>query len=159
VMKLTEILSKESIVLNLRSRDRDGAIGELVDAIIAGNKADAGLRDAMLKAVLAREKLNTTGFGKGVAVPHVKLPEVSKIGVALGLSSRGIDFSAVDHQPVYIVLLLLSPKQAPEEHLKAMEVIFKYLGKESFRRSLRECQSIDSVIELIREADHQHLTA
>lgn len=146
-------------MIGLRSRDRDGAITELADALIAGGSGDASLRDVMVKAVLAREKLNSTGFGKGVAVPHVKLPEVSKIGVALGLTQRGIDFGSVDHQPVYIIMLLLSPKNAPEEHLKAMEVIFKYLGKDNFRRSLRECQSVDQVIELIADADQQHLTA
>jgi mannitol/fructose-specific phosphotransferase system IIA component (Ntr-type) len=157
-MKLSDILSKDSVVMSLRGRERDEVIGELVDASIAGGAAPVSLRDALYKAVLAREKLNTTGFGKGVAVPHVKLPEVGKLSVALGLSSRGIDFSSVDHQPAYIVMLLVSPKHAPEEHLKAMEVIFKYLGKESFRRSLRECQSVEQVMEMITEADHQHLT-
>jgi mannitol/fructose-specific phosphotransferase system IIA component (Ntr-type) len=158
-MKLSDILSKDSVVMSLRGRTRDEVIGELVDASIAGGAAPAALRDALYKAVLAREKLNTTGFGKGVAVPHVKLPEVGKLSVALGLTARGIDFTSVDHQPAYIVMLLVSPKQAPEEHLKAMEVIFKYLGKESFRRALRECQTAEQVMEMIVEADHQHLTA
>ena len=77
--------------------------------------------------MLAREKQATTGIGKGIALPHAKIKSVKKIVGAIGRSSRGIDFSALDSKPVYIVLLLLSNPENPDEHLQAMETIFKHV--------------------------------
>ena len=100
---------------------------------------------------------DSTGFGRGVAVPHVKHPGVTKMTAAVGRSSKGVDFSALDRQPVYSVVLLLSPGSSPEDHLKAMEVIFKSLGNETFRRFLRQATTQEDIIELLHEADHQKL--
>ena len=82
------------------------------------------LRDDFIKAIVKREKRGSTGFGHGVAVPHVKHAAISKMAVAVAVSRAGIEFNALDKQPVYSVFLLLSPEDQPEEHLKAMEVVF-----------------------------------
>jgi PTS system nitrogen regulatory IIA component len=88
-------------------------------------------------------------------VPHVKHPSVKKIAAAVGLSSSGVDFSALDKQPVYSVFMLLSPEDRPEEHLQAMEVIFKNLSKDTFRRLLRQASTLEEVTTLLEEADNQ----
>lgn len=90
-------------------------------------------------------------------MPHVKHKAVTGIRAAIGISSQGIDFSALDKQPVYTVFLLLSPEDRPEEHLQAMETIFKNLSKDTFRRFLRQSTTSDAVVSLLDEADHQHL--
>lgn len=156
-MKLTEIVTQDAVLPELQATERDDAIVEMIDALVAAGAANAEHRDELVAAVLERERKGSTGFGRGVAVPHVKHAGVSKMAASIARSGKGIDFSALDRQPVYSVVLLLSPEDSPEEHLKAMEVIFKSLGNETFRRFLRQASTRDEIIELLHEADHQKL--
>lgn len=156
-MKLTEIVAAGAIVPQLKSSQREEVVGELIDALVAAGVAEGAIREELVRRVLDREKKGSTGFGKGVAVPHVKHAGVKRMVAAIGLSQRGVDFNALDKQPVYSILLLLSPEDRPEEHLQAMEVIFKNLSKETFRRFLRQATTVDGVRELLDEADNQQL--
>ena len=154
-MKLSTLVGEGSILAQLTSQDRDAVIAELVDILLASGAADISLRDDLIRSVLDRERKGSTGFGKGVAVPHVKHSSVKKMVAAVGLSPSGIEFNALDKQPVYSVFLLLSPEDAPEDHLQAMEVIFKNLSKDTFRRFLRQSSSESEVRALLEEADEQ----
>ncbi len=159
VAKLMDIVAKGAIVPALQSSQRDEVIAELVDGLVKSGYATPAIRDELVARVLEREKRGSTGFGKGVAVPHVKHKSVTKMAAAIGLSPRGVDFRALDTQPVYSVFLLLSPEDRPEEHLQAMEVIFKNLSKDTFRRFLRQATTTEEIITLLEEADGQHLVA
>lgn len=152
-MKLSQIVRPGAVVARLSSPERDKVIAELIDALINSGAADASLRPELLGRVLERERRGSTGFGKGVAVPHVKHKSVRQMSAAIGLAPGGIDFNAMDRQPVYTVFLLLSPEDQPDDHLRAMEVIFKHLSQETFRRFLRQAQTADDVMTLIEEAD------
>ncbi|HNB60347.1 MAG TPA: PTS sugar transporter subunit IIA [Phycisphaerales bacterium] len=156
VMKLSKLVPPGAIVSRLTGTDRDSVVRELVDALIRSGAADASLRDELINRVLERERRGSTGFGKGIAVPHVKHKSVKGLAAAVGLSATGIDFSSLDKQPVFSVFLLLSPEDRPEEHLQAMELIFKNLSKETFRRFLRQAVSPEEVRNLLEEADGQH---
>ncbi|MBL0921834.1 MAG: PTS sugar transporter subunit IIA [Phycisphaerales bacterium] len=156
-MRLTEIVVPGAVIPALASSERDEVIGELVDALIAAGAAAGIPREELVKAVLEREKRGSTGFGKGVAVPHVKHTSAKKVSLAVGLSPTGVDFNSLDKQPVYSVFLLLSPADNPEEHLKAMEVIFKNLSYDTFRRFLRQASTHAAVMDLLEEADGQHM--
>jgi mannitol/fructose-specific phosphotransferase system IIA component (Ntr-type) len=157
-MRMTQLVADNVIVPKLKATQRDDVIAELVDALVAAGAASPRLRDELVKAVLERERRGSTGFGRGVAVPHVKHKSVTSMAAAIGLSERGVDFNALDKQPVYSIFLLLSPEDRPEEHLQAMEVIFKNLSKDTFRRFLRQAQTADEVRTLLEEADNQLLT-
>jgi mannitol/fructose-specific phosphotransferase system IIA component (Ntr-type) len=154
-MKLSQIISDGAIVPRLASRDRDEVVNELVDALIAAGSAPESLRQELISRVLERERRGSTGFGRGVAVPHVKHKAVTRMAAAVGLSQAGVDFNALDKQPVYSIFLLLSPEDRPEDHLQAMEVIFKNLSKETFRRFLRQATTAEEVRTLLEEADAQ----
>jgi mannitol/fructose-specific phosphotransferase system IIA component (Ntr-type) len=155
---MMQLVAEGAIVPRLKATQRDEVIGELVDALVAASVTTAKLRDDLVRSVLERERRGSTGFGRGVAVPHVKHKSVKQMAAAVGLSERGVDFNALDKQPVYSVFLLLSPEDRPEEHLQAMEVIFKNLSKDTFRRFLRQAASVDEVRTLLEEADNQLLT-
>jgi PTS system nitrogen regulatory IIA component len=157
--KLTDIIAPGAIVAPLKSTDRDAVIAELVGSLVACGSVSTGMQAELVAKVLDRERKGSTGFGKGVAVPHVKHKGATKMHAAIGLAPRGIDFRALDDQPVYTVFLLVSPEDRPEEHLQAMEVIFKNLGKDTFRRCLRQAGAADEVRRLLQDADSQHLTA
>ena len=152
-MKLMDFVVPEAIVANLSATDRNGVIRELISALAAAGAIDSGDVETLAKAVIQRENQGSTGFGKGVAVPHVKHANVPRIMAAVGRSSAGVDFSALDRAPVYAVVLLASPAESPEGHLAAMEKIFKHLQQDNFRRFLRQAQTNAAIIELLQEAD------
>jgi len=158
-MKLGELVVEAAVSPALESTERDDVIAELMDGLIAAGAADKALRDELIAKVLDREKMSSTGFGRGVAVPHVKHPALKKLVAAVGVSQPGVDFNALDKQPVYSIFLLLSPEDRPEEHLQAMETIFKNLRKDTFRRFLRQATTTAEVMTLLGEADDQLLTS
>jgi mannitol/fructose-specific phosphotransferase system IIA component (Ntr-type) len=157
MLKLSELVLEGAIVPQVSGADRDAVVRELVSALAKASAFPATIEPEILKRTLERERKATTGFGRGVAVPHVKHAGITKMAAAIGLTQRGRDFSSLDKQPVYFVFLLASPEDKPEDHLKAMEVIFKNLNKESFRRHLRQCTTVEEVRELLRDSDTQHL--
>jgi PTS system fructose-specific IIA component/PTS system nitrogen regulatory IIA component len=152
-MKLLDIVIPNAILPDLASAQRDEAIGELVNALVDAGALSPELKDDFIKAIIKREKRGSTGFGHGVAVPHVKHSAISKMAVAVGVSRTGIEFNALDKQPVYSIFLLLSPEDKPEDHLDAMEAIFGNLSQETFRRFLRQASSVEDVMTLLEEAD------
>ena len=152
-MKLRDFVCVEATIIELKATDRDGVIEELVMSLDKAGKLGKGKSRDIIKEVIKRENEASTGLGKGVAVPHVKHKAVKKIVAAIGQSSAGIDFFALDKQPVYSVILIISPLDDPEKHLQAMENVFKHLQKERFRKFLRQCRTVEQVEDLLIEAD------
>jgi len=152
-MKLTDFFVPEAVIPELQATDRNGVIRELTASLGACVGLDESQLAAISKAVIARENQGSTGFGKGVAVPHVKHPAVKRIAATIGRSSAGVDFAALDRAPVYIVVLLLSPPDNPDQHLASMENIFRHLQRDNFRRFLRQASTKEEINENIRDAD------
>jgi mannitol/fructose-specific phosphotransferase system IIA component (Ntr-type) len=152
-MKLNEFIVPSAIIPELKSADRDGVIRELVQSLADGGAVPAESVDEVVAALIKREQNGSTGFGKGVAVPHVKHAKVTKMAGAVGRSVNGVDFAALDHQPVYSVFLLLSPDNSPQQHLSAMNIVFSNLQRDVFRRFLRQAATREAIAELLDEAD------
>jgi PTS system nitrogen regulatory IIA component len=152
-MKLNEFIVTDAIIADLKASDRDGALRELVTALSGAGALPADAVDEVVSSLIKREQNGSTGFGKGVAVPHVKHAKVSKMAGTVGRSVNGIDFAALDHQPVYSVVLLLSPENQPQQHLQAMNAVFNNLQKDQFRRFLRQSNTKQAIAELLDEAD------
>jgi mannitol/fructose-specific phosphotransferase system IIA component (Ntr-type) len=152
-MKLREFIQSDAIVPDLTASDRDGAIRELVASLAKAGALPEGAVDEVVAALIKREQNGSTGFGKGVAVPHVKHAKVKKMAGTIGRSSTGIDFAALDHQPVYSIVLLLSPENQPQQHLQAMNIVFSNLQKDMFRRFLRQSTTKEAIVDLLDEAD------
>ena len=152
-MKFSSFIVTEAIVPSLAATDRDGAIKELVSALAAAGALPKGAVDDVVAALISREQKGSTGFGRGVAVPHVKHPRIKQMAATIGRSIAGIDFAALDHQPVYSVVLLLSPENQPQQHLQAMNIVFSNLQKDIFRRFLRQSATRQAIVELLEEAD------
>jgi mannitol/fructose-specific phosphotransferase system IIA component (Ntr-type) len=153
-MKLMDIIVESAIIPDLKSTSRDGVITELVEALIASGCISKKQQDDFTKAIIRRENKGSTGFGHGVAVPHVKHADIASMQIAIGNSPEGIDFKALDREPVYSVVLLLSPEDQPENHLDAMEAIFSSLSQDTFRRFLRQATTVEDVITLLGETDN-----
>lgn len=152
-MRFEHFVCFEATIPELQAADRDNAIAELVSALVKVGKIPAARGKEIIKAVVKRENEASTGMGKGVAVPHVKHGAVKDVMAVVGHSDPGIDFAALDEQPVYSVILLISPVETPDKHLQAMEKVFKHLQKEKFRKFLRQCRAPDQLKDLLNEAD------
>ena len=154
-MKFQDFICFDAIVPRLESGDRDGVIGELVAALEqCGNLSESESKQVR-RALIKRENEASTGMGKGVAIPHVKHKSVDRVIGAVGQSAIGIDFAALDKQPVYSVILLVSPVGDSEQHLKAMEKVFKHLQQEKFRKFLRQSETVEEIKDLLMEADER----
>src|SRR5580698_2021974 len=154
-MKLREFILADAIVPELAATDRDGALRELVTSLAAAGALPQTSVDEVVAALVKREQNGSTGFGKGVAVPHVKHPKVKQMAGTIGRSNAGIDFAALDHQPVYSVFLLLSPENQPQQHLQAMNIVFSNLQKDMFRRFLRQSATREAIVDLLQESDQR----
>lgn len=152
-MKLRDFVIAEAIVSEIQAQDRNGAIKELVESLASADGLSKTAVDEIVQAVVKREQNGSTGFGKGVAVPHVKHAKVTKMVAAVGRSVGGIDFNSLDHQPVYSIVLLLSPENEPQSHLAAMNIIFSNLQKDMFRKFLRQSSTREQILDLLDEAD------
>ena len=152
-MKFRDFVCFEATIAELQASDRDGAIVELVSALEEAGRFGKGKCKEIVKEVIKRENEASTGLGKGVAVPHVKYKAVKDVIAVIGQSSAGIDFFALDKQPVFSIILLISPADEPDKHLQAMESIFKHLQYERFRNFLRQCRTTMQVEELLIEVD------
>ncbi|MDP7070177.1 MAG: PTS sugar transporter subunit IIA [Phycisphaerales bacterium] len=158
-MKLTDIVITKAISPSLEARTRDEAIGEMMDMLIRAGEVETDNRAAFIKAVIKRENRGSTGFGNGVAVPHLKQAAVRNVVAAIANVSDGIDFNSLDGNPVYSIFLLLSPEDQPEQHLEAMEAVFGSLSQETFRKFLRQASSADEIMTLLNDADSRQLSA
>ena len=152
-MNLREFIVSGAVVADLKAKTRDDAIRELVASLCSAGAVEQSASDEIVAALIKREKNGSTGFGKGVAVPHVKHSAVKKMVGTVGRSVDGIDFLALDSQPVYTIFLLLSPENQPQQHLQAMNIVFSNLQKDMFRKFLRQSDTSQKIIDLLDEAD------
>jgi len=158
-MKLIDIVVQDAIAPTLAASTRDEAIAALMDMLVDAGKVGQSDRDEFIKAVIKRENRGSTGFGNGVAVPHLKQASVKTVVAAIAICAEGIDFNALDGNPVHSIFLLLSPEDQPELHLEAMEAVFGSLSQETFRRFLRQASTVKEVVTLLTDADTRQLSA
>jgi mannitol/fructose-specific phosphotransferase system IIA component (Ntr-type) len=152
-MKFRDFVCFEATITELQASNREGVITELVSSLDKAGRLGKGKCEEIIREVIKREKEASTGLGRGVAVPHVKHKVVKNVIAAIGQSGAGIDFFALDKQPVYSVILLISPADEPDKHLQAMESVFKHLQQDRFRKFLRQCRTPKQIEDLLNEAD------
>jgi mannitol/fructose-specific phosphotransferase system IIA component (Ntr-type) len=152
-MFLKEIFPVECIRIGLESEDKDELFEELVEAFVSGRAMYAD-RAAILSAIREREALMSTGIKKGIAIPHGKSPCVNGVAGVLGISRKGIDYDALDGEPVYLVFLLLSSPDGSEQHLRILKKLAVLLENPSFQSDIaasRNPQEAQRVLEKYEE--------
>ncbi len=176
-MKLSNMLSIDVVDADLKAKDKNGVIEELVDLLVKAGKITQ--REKVLDAVLAREALLTTGIGYGVAIPHARsddahnidevfnrseqgvgvenLMEKADIVVAFGRSSQGIDFSAVDNMPVHLIFLLVASGESTSLHIKALARISRLLKHYYIRELLKKAKDAQSIIDIIETEEAKRM--
>ncbi len=152
-MRITDFLSENEIIIGLKNVEKEKVLDELLTVLAKSEKIkDKG---KILKSLLEREKLGSTGIGQGIAVPHTKTDEVNELVGALGISQKGVEFDSLDGEPVYIIFLVLAPTKATGIHLKALAKIARLLKDRVFRNSLRSAKSPSEVLKIIQEDEEK----
>jgi PTS system fructose-specific IIA component/PTS system nitrogen regulatory IIA component len=154
-MRMSDFVVREAIVPDLKASTKEGVIRELVESLRAAGYFKGGEMEDIVKAILKRELLGSTGIGRGVAIPHSKHSTVDRLVGTVGVSRQGVGFDSLDGEPVHVFVLLISPQDRPGDHLRALENVSRSLRDDGFVRSLRQSSTRDSVWGLLDEADHQ----
>jgi PTS system nitrogen regulatory IIA component len=152
-MKLSEILEEENIIPDLKARDKKRAIEELAEALVVRNPSMD--KDSLVRVLLERERLGSTGIGDGVAIPHGKFHGISEPVISFGRSLKGLDFESMDGEPVYLLFLLVAPENSASIHLKALARIAKILKNGSFRKTLMEVSGRKELYQTIVQDDEE----
>jgi len=150
-MNLGDILSLETIVPDLRATNRWEAIDQLIDNLVATRKIQAENRDAIVAVVKKRESSMSTGIGFGIGIPHASTDLIQEVVGALGRSTTGIDFDALDNQPVNLVMLFLVPQGQFQKHLHTLANIAKLLHIKEFRQELEQAPDAAAMYAIIKK--------
>jgi PTS system fructose-specific IIA component/PTS system nitrogen regulatory IIA component len=158
-MKFADFICSEAIRADLEAVDKEGAIREIVKSLQDAGKIDPGETESIVKAILKREELGSTGIGRGVAVPHTKHPSVDHLMGTVAVSRQGVDFTSLDGETVNLFFLLISPPDRPGDHLRALENISRQLRDETFCRFLKQAKGPADIRLLLDEADNNQFGA
>ena len=150
-MRLSELLNSSAITLRLKSREKREAIAELVQLLESAHGISS--QGEVLDRVLRREAMMSTGIGYGVAIPHGKARAADRMVAACAVSPEGVDFASDDGQPVYLMVLFVSPESATTQHVRALANLSRLVKEESVRRSLREAPNVEAFLATLQSAE------
>jgi PTS system fructose-specific IIA component/PTS system nitrogen regulatory IIA component len=153
-MKFADFVCRDAVRASLKAADKEGVIRELTQAIVDAGGISKNEYEGIVKAILKREDLGSTGIGRGVAVPHTKHPGVNRLVATVGVSQEGVDFNSLDGEKVQLFFLLISPPDRPGDHLRALENISRQLRDDTFCRFLKQSKSAGEILQLLDEADN-----
>jgi len=152
-MKISDLVQKNLVSVNLKSRTRDGIISEIVDQLYINRKIKD--KKHVLESLLKRESLGSTGVGGGVAIPHARIVELKEAVLFVGIAKQGVDFSSVDVKPVNLVILFLTPLLESELHLKILSRVASFLSHQVLVKQLLECSSNDELYRALKQGTIQ----
>src|SRR5437763_8790998 len=153
-MRMSDFVVREAITPELKSAKKEDVIREMVESLRAAGYFKGGETEDIVKAVLKRELLGSTGIGRGVAIPHTKHASVERLIGTVALSRAGVPFDSLDGEPVHVFVLLISPQDRPGDHLRALENVSRSLRDDDFVRSLRQATTREAIWDLLDTADH-----
>ncbi|MEE4606070.1 MAG: PTS sugar transporter subunit IIA [Desulfobacteraceae bacterium] len=151
-MKICDVLDRNSILPDLKSRNKKGILEELV--VPVAEIAGVSQKD-LTKVLMERERLGSTGIGGGIGIPHGKMKNLESLVLGFGLSRKGVDFESLDGQPTHIFFLLITPENNTGLHLKLLARISRILKNDPFKSRLLEAADRDEILGIIREEDEE----
>ena len=153
-MRMSEFIVREAMSADLKAGQKEGVIREMVENLRLAGYFKNNEADDVVKAILKRELLSSTGIGDGVAIPHAKHSSVDRLVGTVAIAPKGVPFDSVDNDPVYVLVMLISPQERPSEHLRALEGVSRCLKDKNFVRSLRQATTPQQIWDLICNHDN-----
>ena len=158
-MAMTDFVVREAIVPTLTATTKEAVVREIVDSLRATGYLNAAVSDDIVRQIMKREQLGSTGIGRGVAIPHTKHASVERLVGTVGVSAVGVDFNSLDGDKVHLFFLLISPPDRPGDHLRALENISRQLRDDTFCRFLKQARSPRDIQQLLDEADNSQVVS
>jgi mannitol/fructose-specific phosphotransferase system IIA component (Ntr-type) len=152
-MRMSDFVVRDAIVPALAAATKEGVIREAVESLRAAGQFRGADIDDVIRSILKRELLGSTGIGRGVAIPHTKHTGVDRLVGTVALSPAGVGFDSLDGEPVHVFVLLVSPQDRPGDHLRALENVSRSLRDDAFVRALRQARTKDEVWALLTRAE------
>lgn len=156
IITLGDTLSIGQIVPAMQARQHWPAIEELMAQLVTSGRIDQEAAPSILEALRAREEAMSTGIGAGVAIPHTSSEHVTEVVAAFGRSAQGIEFDALDHQPVKLIVLFVVPKDQFQLHLRTLAAIAKFLNDRRTRDELMAAEDADAILAILRRRPGGH---
>jgi mannitol/fructose-specific phosphotransferase system IIA component (Ntr-type) len=153
-MKLTERFFENGIIINSNKVTKQELIEEMVDLLV--RVYDLGHREEILEAVLSRESKMSTGIGCGLAVPHAKVDHVEKMCIVAMTVHNGVDFDAIDREPVYLLFLVVSPSNTVGPHIRALSSVSRIMADAEVRKQLIACQDAHEFYTILKAAEEKY---
>ena len=153
-MKVSELLNPGVIIADLKGNKKEDVINELIDLL----KNDSRVQDIekVRAAVLDREKIMSTGVGKGFAIPHGKTNSISDIVAAFGKANNPVDYDALDNQPVHLIFLLVGKDNLVSKHIKLLSRISRMMNKDDFRNRLMEAATVEEILYIFQKEEENY---
>ena len=151
-MKICEVLQKKAILADLKALNKKGILEEMVAPVAEIANVN---QEELVKVLLERERLGSTGIGGGIGIPHGKMKELESLVLGFGLSRRGVDFESLDGKPAHIFFLLITPENSTGLHLKLLARISRILKNEPFKDRLLSASDQDEILSFIKEEDEE----
>jgi len=153
-MRMSDFVVREAIIPELPATNKEGVSRAMVEGLRAAGQFRGADVEDIIRAILKREFLGSTGIGRGVAIPHTKHNSVERLIGTVALSNKGIAFDSLDGEPVHVFVLLISPQDRPGDHLRALENVSRSLRDDNFVRALRAATTREEIIALLDRAEH-----
>jgi len=153
-MKFADFVLSDAVRAEVKATDKQGVIREMVQSVLDAGGVKKEYYEEIVKAIIKREELGSTGIGRGIAVPHTKHPSVKRLVACIAVNGDGIDFESLDCEKVQLFFLLISPPDCPGDHLRALEHITKQLKDDTFCRFLKQSKTKEDILSLLEEADN-----
>ncbi len=144
-------IQKEAVAILEPGILKHDALNRMVEALTAAGAVEAKDQEALARAVHEREAVMSTGIGSGVAIPHVRIEQVKKPMLGVGISKKGLDFNTLDNEPVHIIVLFAMPSGSQREYLAFLAQVMRALKMETFQDRLIECNTPEEVAAVINE--------
>jgi PTS system fructose-specific IIA component/PTS system nitrogen regulatory IIA component len=153
-MKFADFVLSDAVRAEIKATDKQGVIREMVQSVLDAGGVKKEDYEGIVKAIIKREELGSTGIGRGIAVPHTKHPSVARLVGCVAVNADGIDFDSLDCEKVQLFFLLISPPDCPGDHLRALEHITRQLKDDTFCRFLKQSKTKEDILSLLEEADN-----
>jgi nitrogen PTS system EIIA component len=154
-MAMNDFVVREAIVPALTATTKEAVVREIVESLRATGYVSSDVADDVVRAILKREQLGSTGIGRGIAIPHTKHASVDRLTGTVALSKGGVAFDSIDGEPVYVFVLLVSPQDRPGDHLRALENVVRTMRDDAFVKALRQADDKDAVWKLLTDSAGQ----
>jgi PTS system fructose-specific IIC component len=147
--KISELLPRSAILLNLEAKEKYAVIDELARPLAAAGVIDDAAE--FTSAIVRRENMESTGIGLGVAIPHARTRAVKSIILAFGRSDSGVDFSSLDGKPSHLIFLIAAPETQKTEYIMTLARLSKLLRRDEVRIGLNKAASPDEILAVIQQ--------